>query len=157
MGWLIGLALPAGGTALVCLSFVVARRQLHSDVRAIAAVLGLIAASFGGIVATYQGCAKSDLAAGVTVNSIRALELGMSPAEVEGVLGPPLDAQGNYSRGVTGASWFVTLRLSFGTEGLGTVTATRYESWLGDHYVIYLKGPSYPDGWEHSAFRTSFP
>lgn len=88
----------------------------------------------------------ADLPAGVTEGKLRSIRAGMTPEEVQQVLGPPLEVttepeglmRWSYSRDVAWALTYPRVAVFVGDGGVDRVTVREQTLWGVDGYLVYL-------------------
>jgi hypothetical protein len=119
-----------------------------------------------GLMLAFVLRGAHDLSSGVTTQTIRAVALGMTEAQVITLLGEPLARETRedgrhtlqFSRPVTGVSWYPMLWVYFRNGQVTGIYAKRYILWLGDDNIVYLisANPRIP-AYIPSEFEKTFP
>lgn len=107
----------------------------------------------------------SRLAESVTVESIRAVQNGMTEEEVVAILGNPVERTPSvsypdaitltYSRPAYFAKWYPMLWVHLRNDSVVEVYAKRYIGWGGDDIGVY--GTGNDRRWETDLFEQTFP
>ncbi len=107
----------------------------------------------------------SRLAEGITVESIRAVQNGMTEEEVVAILGNPVERAPSvsypdaitltYSRPAYFAKWYPMLWVHLRNDSVVEVYAKRYIGWGGDDIGVY--GTGNDRRWETNLFEQTFP
>lgn len=107
----------------------------------------------------------SRLAEGVTVESIRAVENGMTEEEVVAILGNPIERAPSvnypdaitltYSKPAYFAKWYPMLWIHLRNDRVVDIYAKRYIDWGTDDIGVYGTGNDHQ--WETDLFEQTFP
>ena len=128
-----------------------------------------VASPFLFLVFACFGCQSSRLSSGVSPEAIRRVRIGMTEAEVKGLLGRPAKiveyhdgrdswSVWNYAEEVQGAWGYPMLSVRFDNGDVNEVSATKEVWWGADQDSLYFRSRSYRDGgaWESPKFVSAF-